>query len=87
MQWGKPQRMKAGTPKSSGHQLPFAAVVTAVVMMKPQPMARSPQRSHPWSRRAVIMLSAAAVTAGVAVRTATARHPSQFMASMKRSGP
>ena len=44
MQWGNPQTMKSGTPKSRGSMLPLRAKVTAVVMMKPQAMERIQSR-------------------------------------------
>lgn len=48
--------MKAGTPKRSGKNLPSRANCTAVVIMKPQPIANKPQATGPFSRRELIMV-------------------------------
>ena len=64
MEWAKPQRMKTGTPRSKGSILPLRANSTAVVMMKPQPMASRKHAHGPFASRPARIFEAGSMQSG-----------------------
>lgn len=77
--------MNKGTPKSIGRLFPFLANVTAVVMMKPQPIANNPPLIGPTAKRPSSMFCAEAWSSKGESRAnkATNRQPKMFPTRIK----
>ena len=78
--------MNNGTPKSNGRFRPWRANVTAVVMIKPQPMARKNPLIGPHDRRD-LSISVAVSWSGIGLKraiTETAKHPMILKNSIRR---
>ena len=81
--------MNSGTPKISGRIFPLRANVTAVVMIKPQPIARIPDFNGPLTMRPVRMRSATQLISFGERRviSATIPHPITFPIRIRNKVP